>query len=84
MRDERQPHAVRVHERQDLMAEARFGLRYLDAIRLKTVPPEGNAARGHFQLHFDGTRWWIAGWIFDAEAPGNPIPKEFLPPDERG
>jgi hypothetical protein len=34
------------------------------------------------QLHFDGTRWWIAGWIFDAEGPDNPVPAEFLPPGE--
>jgi hypothetical protein len=31
------------------------------------------------QLHFDGARWWIVGWIFDTERADNPIPAEFLP-----
>lgn len=30
-------------------------------------------------LYFDGTRWWITGWIYDSERPDNPIPAEFLP-----
>ncbi|HEX9729994.1 MAG TPA: hypothetical protein VGA37_15965 [Gemmatimonadales bacterium] len=34
------------------------------------------------QLYFDGTRWWIVGWIFDSEREDNPIPPEFLPPHE--
>jgi hypothetical protein len=32
------------------------------------------------QCYFDGTRWWILGWVFDSERAGNPIPTEYLPP----
>jgi hypothetical protein len=35
------------------------------------------------QLTWDGERWWIVGWIFDSERPGNPIPPEFLPAGRR-
>jgi hypothetical protein len=31
------------------------------------------------QLYFDGTRWWVMGWMYDRERPGNPIPAEYLP-----
>jgi hypothetical protein len=31
------------------------------------------------ELFFDGTRWWIAGAIWDDERTGHPIPKEYLP-----
>ena len=31
------------------------------------------------ELFWDGSRWWIAGAIWDDERPGNPIPKEYLP-----
>ena len=31
-------------------------------------------------LYFDGKRWWITGWLDQAEYPGNPIPSDFLPP----
>ncbi len=27
------------------------------------------------QCYWDGTRWWILGWIYDAEREGNPVPK---------
>jgi hypothetical protein len=30
-------------------------------------------------LYYDGKRWWITGWLDEAEYPGNPIPPEFLP-----
>ncbi len=30
------------------------------------------------QLYFDGTRWWIAGWISDDERPGRALPQEWL------
>lgn len=30
------------------------------------------------QLYFDGTRWWITGWITENERPGRAIPPEFL------
>ncbi len=32
------------------------------------------------QCWFDGARWWIAGWIYDRERGGNPIPRSYLPP----
>ena len=32
------------------------------------------------QLYFDGTRWWIAGWMSDSELPGRAIPPDLLPP----
>jgi hypothetical protein len=31
------------------------------------------------ELFFDGTRFWILGWFFDAERKGNPIPALYLP-----
>ena|SRR5882672_10138500 len=31
------------------------------------------------ELLWDGTRWWIAGAIWDGERPDNPIPAAFLP-----
>lgn len=31
------------------------------------------------QLFWDGTRWWILGWVFDSERHGVTIPTEFLP-----
>jgi hypothetical protein len=31
------------------------------------------------ELVWDGSRWWIAGAIWDEERPGTPIPKEYLP-----
>ncbi len=32
----------------------------------------------YFQLFWDGTRWWIAGMVWDAERPDNPIPAAWL------
>lgn len=31
------------------------------------------------QLFFDGTRWWILGWVFDDERNGGKVPPEYLP-----
>jgi hypothetical protein len=30
------------------------------------------------ELFFDGTRFWIMGWIYDGERKDNPIPAEYL------
>ena len=30
------------------------------------------------ELFYDGTRFWILGWFFDAERKDNPIPAEYL------
>ena len=35
------------------------------------------------QCYWDGTRWWILGWVYDSERAGNPIPAEFLPAPPR-
>ena len=35
------------------------------------------------QLYFDGTRWWVMGWIYDREGPGTPLPTEYLPGPQR-
>jgi hypothetical protein len=43
--------------------------------------PDGDPqSRGinSIQLHFDGERWWIMGWIYDRERPGKAIPEEYL------
>lgn len=32
------------------------------------------------QLYWDGSRWWILGWVFDDERNGNQVPAEYLPP----
>lgn len=39
-------------------------------------------ARGinSIQLLYDGTRWWVASIIWDAETPDNPVPAEYLAP----
>ena len=31
------------------------------------------------EMFWDGHRWWIAGAVWDAERPDNPIPAELLP-----
>jgi hypothetical protein len=32
----------------------------------------------YFQLYWDGTRWWIAGMVWDEERPSAPIPKRWV------
>ena len=41
----------------------------------------GESSRGVniYQTYFDGKRWWILSIVWDAERPGNPIPKALLP-----
>ena len=31
------------------------------------------------QMVWDGARWWITSWIFDARRPAPPVPDEYLP-----
>jgi len=47
----------------------------------RTTPDGPMLGRGvnSIELFWDGRRWWIAGAIWDAERPDNPIPPEFLP-----
>lgn len=33
------------------------------------------------QLVTNGTRWWVVTILWDFERPGNPIPREYLPPE---
>ena len=35
------------------------------------------------QCYWDGTRWWILGWVYDSERAGTLIPAEFLPAPPR-
>ena len=37
-------------------------------------------ARGinYFQLYWDGSRWWIAGMVWEDERPDNPIPADWI------
>jgi hypothetical protein len=32
----------------------------------------------YFQLYWDGTRWWIAGMVWDEERPSAPIPESWI------
>jgi hypothetical protein len=32
----------------------------------------------YFQLFWDGTRWWIAGMVWDEETPSHPIPSSWI------
>jgi len=32
----------------------------------------------YFQLYWDGTRWWIAGMVWDKERPSAPIPEAWI------
>ena len=32
----------------------------------------------YYQLYWDGTRWWIAGIVWEQERPSTPIPKEWI------
>ena len=32
----------------------------------------------YFQLYWDGSRWWIAGMVWDLERPGAPIPEAWV------
>jgi hypothetical protein len=41
-------------------------------------PVQGRGVNS-IELFWDGTRWWIAGAIWDGERPDNPIPAAFLP-----
>jgi hypothetical protein len=47
----------------------------------RTTPEGPVLGRGvnSIEMFWDGRRWWIAGAIWDAERPDNPIPPEFLP-----
>ena len=31
------------------------------------------------QMYWDGTRWWILGWVFDDERNGGKVPRDYLP-----
>lgn len=47
-----------------------------------TDTPGGKAqSRGinSIQLYWDGSRWWILGWVFDDERNGGKVPAEYLP-----
>ncbi len=37
-----------------------------------------------FQLVRHGGRWWVVSIMWQQEAPGRPIPPQYLPPTERG
>ncbi len=41
--------------------------------------PVGGRGVNSIELFWDGTRWWIAGAIWDSERKDNPIPKDLLP-----
>lgn len=47
----------------------------------RTTPDGPVLGRGvnSIEMFWDGRRWWIAGAIWDAERPDNPIPAELLP-----
>ena len=32
----------------------------------------------YYQLYWDGTRWWIAGIVWEKERPSTPIPEEWI------
>jgi hypothetical protein len=38
----------------------------------------------YLQLFWDGTRWWIAGAVWDQERPDSPIPEEWLNAPKNG
>ena len=38
----------------------------------------------YLQLFWDGTRWWIAGAVWDQERPDSPIPEEWLNSPKKG
>lgn len=57
----------------------RFGnvaqVRSVYAMRRTADGPVIGRGVNYFQLYWDGTRWWIAGMVWDDERPNNPIPK---------
>ncbi len=40
-------------------------------------PVDGRGVN-YFQLYWDGSRWWIAGMVWDDERTANPIPESWL------
>lgn len=42
--------------------------------------PVGGRGVNSIELYYDGTRWWIAGAVWQDEAPDLPLPAEYLPP----
>jgi len=60
----------------------RFGnvaqVRSVYAMRRTTDGPVTARGVNYFQLYWDGTRWWIAGMVWDDERKDNPIPREWI------
>ena len=52
--DEREAEAVRIDQRQDLVAEPRLARAQAGAVSFQTRSPEAEAARRHLQTHLDG------------------------------
>lgn len=51
--------------------------------RSATGPVETRGVN-YYMLYWDGHRWWIAGMVWDDERPSNPIPPQWLMPQEHG
>jgi hypothetical protein len=79
---------VGFYEREIHRVERRFGniVQIFSAYESRHAPDGPVFARGvnFITLFFDGARWWIASAVWDGERPDNPIPPEWLPPEEQG
>jgi hypothetical protein len=45
--------------------------------RTPTGPVDGRYVN-YVSLYWDGSRWWISGFVWDEERPNNPIPKAWI------
>ena len=51
--------------------------------RSATGPVETRGVN-YYMLYWDGRRWWITGMVWDDERPTNPIPPQWITPQEHG
>lgn len=65
----------------------RFGnvavVRSVYVMRRSADGPIDGRGVNYFTLYWDGSRWWIAGMVWDGERPANRIPEQWIGAQER-
>jgi hypothetical protein len=65
--------------------------RFGNVAQVRSVYETRHAAKGpllgrgvnYLMLYWDGSRWWIAGAVWDDERPSNPLPRSWVGKNER-